>query len=80
MPLFANAAQLIRANLEQFKPDVKIHVKAVAIGTLSDAQLACYKHGPKGTGAAAHRFRSSFRRMGTFLKVAFFAMDIPSPT
>jgi len=40
MPLLANAAQLIRANLEQFKPDVKIHVKAVAIGTLTDAQLA----------------------------------------
>jgi hypothetical protein len=39
MPLFVNAAQLIRANLEQFKPDVKIHVRAVAIGTLSDAQL-----------------------------------------
>jgi hypothetical protein len=40
MPLYENAAELIRANLGQFRPDVKIKVKAVAIGTLSDAQLA----------------------------------------
>jgi hypothetical protein len=39
MPLFENAARLIRSNLEQFQPNVKIHVKAVAIGTLSNAQL-----------------------------------------
>ncbi len=40
MPLCENAAALIRANLEQFRPDVKVKVKAVAIGTLSDVQLA----------------------------------------
>lgn len=40
MPLYENAAALIRANLEQFRPDVKARVKAVAIGTLSDVQLA----------------------------------------
>jgi hypothetical protein len=40
MPLYENAAALIRANLEQFRPDVKVKVKAVAIGTLSDVQLA----------------------------------------
>jgi hypothetical protein len=45
MPLFENAARLIRANLEQFKPNVKIHVKAVAIGTLSHSQLATINAG-----------------------------------
>lgn len=40
MPLYDNAAELIRANLAQFRPDTKVKVKAVAIGTLSDAQLA----------------------------------------
>jgi hypothetical protein len=50
MPLFANAAQLIRANLEQFKPNVKIHVKAVAIGTLTDAQLATINAGRNEEG------------------------------
>jgi hypothetical protein len=50
MPLFENAARLIRANLEQFKPDVKIHVKAVAIGTLSHAQLATINAGRSEQG------------------------------
>src|SRR5258708_1093960 len=45
MPLFQNAAQLIRANLEQFKPHTRVHVKAVAIGTLSDTQLATINPG-----------------------------------
>ena len=40
MPLYDNVARLIRANLEQFRPDVKVKVKPVAIGTLSPAQLA----------------------------------------
>lgn len=40
MPLYENVSALIRANLEQFRPDVKVKVKAVAIGTLSDVQLA----------------------------------------
>jgi len=38
MPLYENAERVIRANLEQFRPDVK--VRPVAIGTLSPAQLA----------------------------------------
>jgi hypothetical protein len=50
MPLFENAARLIRANLEQFKPDAKIHVKAVAIGTLTDAQLATINAGRNQEG------------------------------
>jgi hypothetical protein len=40
MPLYENAKDLIRANLEQFNPTTKVRVKAVAIGVLTDAQLA----------------------------------------
>jgi hypothetical protein len=40
MPLYDNAAELIRANLKQFRPDTKIKVKAVVIGVLTDIQLA----------------------------------------
>jgi hypothetical protein len=39
MPLFKNAGELIRANLEQFRPDVKVRVRPVAIGILTDSQL-----------------------------------------
>jgi len=40
MPLHDNARELIRANLEQFDPKIKVKVAAVEIGTLTDAQLA----------------------------------------
>jgi hypothetical protein len=40
MPLYENAEELIRANLEQFNPTRKVKVKAVAIGQLTEAQLA----------------------------------------
>jgi len=40
MPLFENAADLIRSNLEQFQLTVKVRVPTVAIGTLTDVQLS----------------------------------------
>jgi hypothetical protein len=40
MPLFENAAALIKANLQQFNPHQKVKVKPVVIGVLTDAQLA----------------------------------------
>ena len=39
MPLNEEGRQLIRANLEQFRPDIKVKVKAVIIGVLTDTQL-----------------------------------------
>jgi hypothetical protein len=38
-PLFGNADQLICANLEQFRPDIKVRVQGVIIGELTDIQL-----------------------------------------
>jgi len=39
MPLSKNAGELIRTNLEQFRPDVKVRVRPVAIGIPTDSQL-----------------------------------------
>jgi hypothetical protein len=63
MPLFESAARLIRANLEQFKLNVKIHVKAIAIGTLSSAQLATINAGRSAQGLPPIVAEVLFRRL-----------------
>jgi hypothetical protein len=56
MPLYENAAELIRTNLEQFSPTKKVRVKAVVIGVLTETQLAALnayqdaEHLPRSTG------------------------------
>lgn len=40
MPLYDIAGDLIRGNLSQFRPDVKVRVRAVIIGELTHVQLA----------------------------------------
>ncbi|MGA8763479.1 MAG: hypothetical protein WB562_11500 [Candidatus Sulfotelmatobacter sp.] len=50
MPLFVNAGELIRGNLQQFQSSVKIRVQAVAIGALTDVQLAAINANRAGEG------------------------------
>lgn len=50
MPLFGNARALIRANLDQFQPNVKARVRGVAIGALTDTQVDAMNEHRKSAG------------------------------
>lgn len=74
MPLYESAAELIRANLEQFSPTTKVRVKAVVIGVLTETQLATLnayqdaEHLPRSTGEVLfhgwHIYKSRVLRDG----------------
>lgn len=74
MPLHENAAELIRAHLEQFSPTERVRVKAIVIGDLTETQLATLndyqdaEHLPRSTGEVLfhgwHIYKSRVLRDG----------------
>src|SRR6266851_1629944 len=70
MPLFENARDLIRANLERFQPRVIVHVQAVALGMLTEVQLVAINANRAADGAVVINQQDSARLGGTWLRTA----------